>query len=252
MLKKSFFCLVGLLAAGGVHAAERPWVDFAEFEHSGGCNAIIDDATNAAAIQAWDQEKLDMLYACAKAGPTPQGFMNGKVIFADNGGFDHFVKFATQMGIPVDKAKLKQFAETLWKGKVFYEKDRALLNKMGADVSPLLGYDLKDQLRFPAKVYCGQSLLDGRRESIIIDYAYTDTVKIDGEKPYNDNIDWIAGGQTKTGKRGLMVRDEIRMVRPGFYLGRAYMDRVFLLNFTLSTDDPVSAADRCWPGYRSN
>ena len=29
-------------------------------------------------------------------------------------------------------------------------------------------------LLFPAKLYCGQSLLDGRRESVIIDYAFTD------------------------------------------------------------------------------
>ena len=27
------------------------------------------------------------------------------------------------------------------------------------------------------------------------------------------------------------------MVRPGFYLGRAYMDRVFLLNFLLYNED---------------
>jgi hypothetical protein len=36
------------------------------------------------------------------------------------------------------------------------------------------------------------------------------------------------------------VRDEIRMIRPGFYLGRAYLDRGFALNFTLydkATDD---------------
>ena len=29
------------------------------------------------------------------------------------------------------------------------------------------------------------------------------------------------------------MHDEIRMVRPGFYLGRAYLGRVFALNFTL-------------------
>ncbi|MGZ8268542.1 MAG: hypothetical protein ACXW20_12865, partial [Burkholderiales bacterium] len=37
--------------------------------------------------------------------------------------------------------------------------------------------------------------------------------------------------------RGLRVRDEIRMVRPGFYLGRAYLDKVFLLTFTLYSKD---------------
>ena len=35
------------------------------------------------------------------------------------------------------------------------------------------------------------------------------------------------------GRDGFEIRDEIRMVRPGFYLGRAYIKRVFVLNFTL-------------------
>jgi hypothetical protein len=49
------------------------------------------------------------------------------------------------------------------------------------------------------------------------------------------------------------------MVRPGFYLGRAYVGRVFLLNFTLY-DDRLAEAERagflagrpvvedCWTG----
>jgi hypothetical protein len=81
-------------------------------------------------------------------------------------------------------------------------------------------------LLFPAKLYCGQSLLDARRESIIIDYAYSD------ELPgYRDNVDFLAG------RNGLKVRDEVRMVRPGLYLGRAYMDRAFVLNFVLENKD---------------
>ena len=76
----------------------------------------------------------------------------------------------------------------------------------------------KDQwLLFPARLYCGQSLLDSRRESIIIDYFFTD------EMPgYRQRPDYLAG------RNGLKVRDEIRMVRPGLYLGRAYIGRVFL------------------------
>ena len=87
-----------------------------------------------------------------------------------------------------------------------------------------------------------KSLLDSRRESIIIDYAFTDSVVVDGKKPYSAAIDWIAAGQLQDGKRGLAIRDEIRMVKPGFYLGRAYMDRVFILNFILSTDQPAGTS----------
>ena len=112
--------------------------------------------------------------------------------------------------------------------------------------------DGKDQwLLFPAKLYCGQSLLDSRRESIIIDYFFTDEIPGYREKP-----DFLAG------RNGLAVRDEIRMVRPGFYLGRAYVGKVFLLNFMLynkaiaERDGPAYVRDRkvaedCWPGTQA-
>lgn len=227
---------------------QPPFVDFATLESSGGCAQVVQAATDAATVASWGQEQLDQLYACSRAGVIPDGFMNGTVILAPNGGFDQFVKFATSLGFPIDKASLTTFAQSLWKGKMFYRADKALLNKMGPDVKPILGHDLKDQMRFPAKVFCGQSLLDARRESIVIDYAFSDQVKVQGQSPYVDDIDWIAAGRVASGRRGLNIRDEIRMVRPGFYLGRAYIDRVFVLNFTLSTDTPPSGQDVCWAG----
>jgi hypothetical protein len=103
-------------------------------------------------------------------------------------------------------------------------------------------------LLFPAKLYCGQSLLDGRRESIIIDHVYGDD--IEGYRVSPDSL---------VGRGGLRLRDEIRMVRPGFYLGRAYVGGMFLLDFTLYDEDlaareraPFSAGmalvEDCWPG----
>ena len=106
-------------------------------------------------------------------------------------------------------------------------------------------------LLFPAKLYCGQSLLDARRESIIIDYFFSDEIP-----GYQESPDFLAG------RRGLKVRDEIRMIRPGLYLGRAYLDRAFALNFTLydkATDDKAreefvktgKAQEDCWPGTQA-
>ena len=106
-------------------------------------------------------------------------------------------------------------------------------------------------LLFPAKLYCGQSLFDSRRESIIIDYFFTEEIPGYQEKP-----DFLAG------RRGIRVRDEIRMVRPGFYLGRAYLDRVFGLNFTLynkaiaEKDGPAflqtgQVNEDCWTGTQA-
>ena len=81
-------------------------------------------------------------------------------------------------------------------------------------------------LLFPAKLYCGRSLLDDRRESIIIDYADNDQID-----RYIDKVDKLVG------RKGLQIRDEICMVRPGLYLGRAYFGTIFGLNFVLHNED---------------
>jgi hypothetical protein len=63
------------------------------------------------------------------------------------------------------------------------------------------------------------------------------------------------------GREGVIVRDEIRMVRPGFYLGRAYMGGTFILNFTLYNKNVanqgspaflnnVIPTEDCWVGYQ--
>jgi hypothetical protein len=106
-------------------------------------------------------------------------------------------------------------------------------------------------LLFPAKLYCGQSLLDARRESVIVDYNYSD--EIEGYRRSPDSLG---------GRGGLRIRDEIRMIRPGFYLGRAYTNRAFLLNFTLYNADVANRggpafssggaiAEDCWPGEQA-
>ena len=41
---------------------------------------------------------------------------------------------------------------------------------------------------FPARLYCGQSLLDSRRESVIIDYFFTDEIP-----GYRERPDYLAG-----------------------------------------------------------
>jgi hypothetical protein len=91
-------------------------------------------------------------------------------------------------------------------------------------------------------------LLDGRRESIIIDYAFSDDLP-----GYRRMPDMLAG------RDGFKIRDEIRMIRPGLYLGRAYIDRAFALNFVLhnkeiaerdgaSFEKDGKVAEDCWTG----
>jgi hypothetical protein len=193
-------------------------------------------------LAALDQEQIDQIYARLTAGPIPDGAFDGKILLprGTSGKFrvaeiaGGFAEFALHLkGLTVET-----LGETLWKGKVFYRDERVLRNRI-EDLTVLKQAGLVEGdpkkttvgrsetwLLFPAKLYCGQSLLDARRESIVIDYFFTDEVPGYQEKP-----DYLAG------RRGLRVRDEIRMVRPGFYLGRAYLDKIFLLNFTLYNAD---------------
>jgi hypothetical protein len=81
-------------------------------------------------------------------------------------------------------------------------------------------------------VSCGDSRLDPSQRSIVIDYSKGREVE-----GYRDVPDKIAGPE------GLNIRDEIRVIRRGLYLGRAYFGPKFALNFTLLDPTvPVSAS----------
>ena len=211
-----------------------------------------------------DQEQLDQIYARLPAGPIPDGAFDGRILLprGESGKFrlSEIVGGFTGMGLHLKGLLIEDIGEALWRGKVFFRDERVLRNRID-DLSILKKIGLVEGepkkmtyggeetwLLFPAKLYCGQSLLDARRESIIIDYFFTDEIP-----GYQENPDYLAG------RRGLKVRDEIRMIRPGLYLGRAYLDRAFALNFTLydkATDEKSTEAfvktgtvqQDCWPG----
>ena len=211
-----------------------------------------------------DQEQLDQIYARLPAGPIPDGAFDGRILLprGESGKFrlSEIVGGFTGMGLHLKGLLIEDIGEALWRGKVFFRDERVLRNRID-DLSILkkiglvegepkkMTYGGKETwLLFPAKLYCGQSLLDARRESIIIDYFFTDEIP-----GYQENPDYLAG------RLGLKVRDEIRMIRPGLYLGRAYLDRAFALNFTLydkATDEKSTEAfvktgtvqQDCWPG----
>jgi hypothetical protein len=216
-------------------------------------------------IKNYDQEQVDQIYARLSAGPIPDGAYDGGLFFPKGTIGDRrlseIVGGLPGLAVELKAHKLEFLGKTLWKGKVFYKADRVLRNRI-EDLSilkPLIDGDLasipktsvngKDQwLMFPARLYCGQSLLDSRRESVIIDYFFSDEIS-----GYRERPDYLAS------RRGFQVRDEIRMVRPGFYLGRAYLGRAFLLNFTLvnkaiadkETDGFVESGktrEDCWTG----
>ncbi len=243
--------------------------DFAQVEHELPLSTADLAKITPQNIALLDQEQIDQIYARLTAGPIPDGAFDGTLFFPRGqsgklrlseiagGGLSGFA-------VNLAGAKIDLLGETLWKGKVFYRGERLLRNRI-EDLSALKQLGLveesaqnplqtatiagRDQwLIFPAKLYCGQSLLDGRRESIIIDYAFSDDLP-----GYRRMPDMLAG------RDGFKIRDEIRMVRPGFYLGRAYIDRTFALNFVLynkeiaERDGPAFAksgtvTEDCWTG----
>ena len=118
-------------------------------------------------------------------------------------------------------ATLEHIGEFIWKGKVFYRSEGVLRNRIedllilrpivGPSVEKIqkLDVDGKDAwLLFPAKLYCGQSLLDGRRESVIIDYAFTDDLP-----GYREMPDVLAG------REGLEYATRFAWFAPGSILG---------------------------------
>ena len=84
-----------------------------------------------------------------------------------------------------------------WQGKVFNAQKGLLKNK-------ILAFGLE---AIVAKVYKGPSWLDGK-ECIVLDYSDTSLV-----------AHWI--------------RDEIRLIGPGFYLGKVYWGKHRLIDFCL-------------------
>ncbi len=230
--------------------------DFARVELDHPLSAADRAKITPANLRALPQEKVDQIYARLTAGPIPDGPYTGDLFFADDGGLERISKvlggargFANDLVLD----QLRLVVRLLWKGKVFYRDKRELRNMIDdrALVAKLFDVDVNAfrtgqfngktvALLFPSKLFCGQSNLDSRRESVIIDYAFGDD--IDGYLPKADSV---------AGRNGLQVRDEIRMVRPGFYLGRAYMGKLFILNFTLYNEAAAkagNAAEDCWNG----
>jgi hypothetical protein len=84
-----------------------------------------------------------------------------------------------------------------WQGKVFDATSGTLKNR-------ILAFGLEAII---AKVYKGPSWLDNK-ECIVLDYSHTSLI-------------------------ASHIRDEIRLISPGFYLGKVYWDKNRLIDFSL-------------------
>jgi hypothetical protein len=249
----------------------RTKIDFAELDDKFPIPAEALQKLTPTDLIAMDQEQLDQLYGRLSSGPIPDGKYDGSVYIPKGSPVQMFSGYldptklpnefkgvySKTIGMTLENDSVKGLAQALWYGKHFYKSQGILRNRMNPKgVQALAAFGINPRAvaqsdqeveRFPAKLYCGTSLGDVRRESIIIDYMASKT--IDG---YQQVPDLLASGD------GLAVRDEIRMIRPGFYLGKAYAQRAFLLTFALYSAEvaekplPIVAQiqDECWSGYQ--
>jgi hypothetical protein len=207
------------------------------------------------------QEQIDQVYGRLAAGAIPDGIYESNPFFASGNSLRDRLEDIVGgtkgrlAGSVIDGVELA--VRLTWQGKMF-DRQQRIARTFVEDLAPLraliddpdtvtrVTIPRRGLLRFlsptdrvwvlfPAKLHCGQSLLDGRRESVIIDHNYNDEIA-----GYRANPDHLLG------RGGLALRDEMRQVRPGFYLGRAYVGRVFLLNFTLLNRE---LAEREAPGF---
>ncbi len=234
-----------------VEDEHSPRIDFAELESQYPLTLAQRLSLTPEILENLSQEHLDQLYARLTAGPLPDGPFQGKAFLPQ-----HHREQLTQawqvMSLVVSSQTTQLYQRLegrwmeLWHGKVFDRQNKVLRNrvdlKLVHDIAPLLGQQFvrtlrtlpEDVLLFPAKMYCGQSKLDSRRESIILDYVYNDDLL----EYYREGIDQFVG------RKGLHIRDEMRLIRPGFYLGRVYLGKAFLVNFLVMNADLTQAWER--------
>ncbi len=198
-------------------------------------------------MRALTQEQVDQIYARLNAGPIPDGPFTGDLFFPrDRDGRAQVRELSDAspniLG-PVAAMPIERLGRVFWRGKVFFRAQSIVRNRIeelsilkpiisDSDTIPKLTFDGQTTwLLFPARLSCGDSRFDPTRHSIVIDYAETD--QIEGYRRVPDRL---------AGAEGLKIRDEVRFVRPGFFLGRAYFGPRFGVNFTLLDASAAAAA----------
>jgi hypothetical protein len=202
----------------------------------------LTDAERAAltpeTIKDLDQAQVDQIYQRLDSGPIPDGPFRGDLFFPR--GTKDDITLGELSGVPLDSVaelavmRVENLGKALWRGKVFFRSQGVLRNRIediailkplikDAESIPKLTFDgATTWLLFPAKLSCGESKLDPAHKSIVIDYSVGSTIE-----GYREIPDRLAG------KDRLDILDEVRLIRPGFYLGRAHFRGAFGLNFTL-------------------
>ena len=211
--------------------------------------ALTDAERRALTPQAFrtlTQEQVDQIYLRLASGPMPDGPFRGDLFFPRDRDGRARIRDVADPALPlaahIATLRVERLGRALWRGKAFFRSQGILRNRIedlailrpiirDSGTIPRLTFDGQTTwLLFPAAVSCGASRLEPVRRSIVIDYSRGPTIE-----GYREVPDKLAGPE------GLNILDEVRIVRRGLYLGRAYFGQRFALNFTLL--DPAAAAD---------
>ncbi len=165
-------------------------VDFAKVQQRYPLSRTHLAALSPENVKPLTQEKLDQIYGRLTAGPLPNGAYRSEIFFAPDGSLrDRLSEIVggfegRLVGTTIDT--LLVLVSAVWTGKVF-DRQQGVARTSIENLGPLeaaLGDpgtimtttipregplrfimpEKKVSVLFPAKVYCGQSLLDGRRE----------------------------------------------------------------------------------------
>jgi len=172
-----------------------------------------------------DQPGLDAAYAAAAPGPIPDGtYAAMPFVPPPRANADVTADLIARLpddasNLPV--AQVRAAAAALWRTRVF-DRNQHLVRARG-DGSGLM---------YPGRVECAPSIADPGGAAILIDYTASEHLP-----GYHEIPDAV------TGRGGLRLREEMRALRPGLYLGRAYSGDTLVLNFVLY-DDSNPRAER--------
>jgi hypothetical protein len=253
--------LMALATIGGCHKAAPPIrfapsdTDIARLRSEYALTPAERAALTPETLKLFTQDELDQIYKRLSAGPMPDGPFRGDLFFPRGARKDASVGELSAVGseivTKIAAMPAEQLGRAFWRGKVFFRSQGILRNRIedlaflkpiipDPETIPKLTFDGQTTwLLFPAKLSCGNSLLDQANRSIVIDYARGS--EVDGYREIPDKL---------AGPEGLDIRDEVRQVRPGLYLGRAYFRNQFRLNFSLL--DPATAADTDAPAAQGD